>query len=38
MALVMHLLPFGIMDGVLAGSALILMLSTYFGGKRSSRS
>ena len=31
LALMMSLLPFGIMDGVLAGSALILMLSAHFG-------
>jgi len=31
LALMMHLLPFGIMDGVLAGPALVLMLTQYFG-------
>jgi len=30
----MHLLPFGIMDGILAGSALVLMLTQYFGDKK----
>ena len=33
-ALMMFLLPAGIMDGILAGSALILMLTGYFGNKR----
>ncbi len=33
MALMMFLLPAGIMDGVLASSALILMLTQYYGNK-----
>ena len=33
-ALMMFLLPAGIMDGILAGSALILMLMQYFGDKK----
>lgn len=33
-ALMMFLLPAGIMDGILAGSALILILVQYFGDKR----
>ena len=33
MALMMFLLPAGIMDGVLASSALILMLTQYYGEK-----
>lgn len=33
-ALMMFLLPVGIMDGLLAGSALILILTEYFGDKR----
>ena len=33
-ALMMFLLPAGIMDGILAGSALILMLIQYFGNKK----
>ena len=33
-ALMMFLLPAGIMDGILAGSALILMLIQYFGSKK----
>ena len=33
-AMMMHLLPFGIMDGVLASAALLLMLSQYFGKKK----
>ena len=33
MALMMFLLPAGIMDGVLASSALILMLTQYYGDK-----
>ncbi len=32
-ALMMFLLPAGIMDGILAGSALVLMLLQYFGDK-----
>jgi len=32
--LMMDMLPFGIMDGILAGSALILMLTRYFGKKK----
>ena len=32
--LMMHLLPFGIVDGILGGSALILMLTGYFGKKK----
>ena len=33
-ALIMFLLPAGIMDGILAGSALILLLTGYFGNKK----
>lgn len=33
MALMMFMLPAGIMDGILAGSALILILMQYFGGR-----
>ncbi len=33
-ALMMFLLPAGIMDGILAGSALVLMLMQYFGDKK----
>lgn len=33
MALMMFLLPAGIVDGVLAGSALILILTQYYGNK-----
>ena len=33
MALMMFLLPAGIIDGVLASSALILMLTQYYGGR-----
>ena len=33
MALMMFLLPAGIIDGVLAGSALILILTQYYGNK-----
>jgi len=33
-ALMMVMLPFGIMDGVLAGAALVLILSQYFKGKK----
>lgn len=33
MALMMFLLPAGILDGVLASSALILMLTQYYGNK-----
>ncbi len=33
-ALMMFLLPAGIMDGLLAGSALVLILLQYFGDKR----
>lgn len=33
MALMMFMLPAGIMDGLLACSALILLLTQYFGGK-----
>lgn len=33
LALMMFLLPAGIMDGLLAGSALVLMLMGYFGDK-----
>lgn len=33
LALMMFMLPAGIMDGVLAGSALILILTQYFGNK-----
>jgi len=31
LAMMMTLLPFGIMDGILAGTALILILTRYFG-------
>ena len=34
LALMMFLLPAGIMDGLLAGSALVLILMQYFGDKR----
>ncbi len=34
MALMMFMLPAGIMDGILACSALILILTQYFGGKK----
>ena len=34
LALMMFLLPAGIMDGLLAGSALLLMLIQYFGDKK----
>jgi uncharacterized membrane protein (DUF2068 family) len=34
LALMMFLLPAGIMDGVLAGGALILILLQYFGNKK----
>ena len=33
-ALMMFLLPAGIMDGILAGSALVLLLKGYFGNKK----
>ena len=33
LATMLTILPFGIMDGILAGSALILMLTQYFGKK-----
>ena len=33
-AMMMTILPFGIMDGILAGTALILMLTQYFGKKK----
>lgn len=33
-ALMMFLLPAGIMDGLLAGSALVLVLTQYFGDKK----
>jgi hypothetical protein len=33
-ALMMFLLPAGIMDGILAGSALILILMQYYGDKK----
>lgn len=36
MALMMFMLPAGIMDGILACSALILILSGYFGDKKAS--
>jgi uncharacterized membrane protein len=32
--LMMDVLPFGIMDGILAASALVLMLTQYFGKKK----
>jgi len=34
LAMMMTLLPFGIMDGILASSALVLMLTQYFGKKK----
>lgn len=34
LALMMFLLPVGIMDGILAGSALILILLQYYGDKK----
>lgn len=34
LALMMFLLPAGIMDGVFAGGALIIMLTQYFGNKK----
>jgi len=34
LAMMMHMLPFGIMDGVLASAALILILTQYFGKKK----
>ncbi len=34
MILMLFMLPFGIQDGLLAGSALILMLTQYFGGRK----
>jgi len=34
LAMMMHLLPFGIMDGIFASTALILMLTQYFGKKK----
>ena len=34
LTMMMHLLPFGIMDGILAGSALILIFVQYFGDKK----
>ena len=34
MALMMFMLPAGVMDGILACSALILILTQYFGNKR----
>jgi len=34
LALIMFLLPAGIMDGVLAGSALVLILMQYYGDKK----
>ena len=34
LALMMFMLPAGIMDGVLAGSSLILILTQYFGDKK----
>ena len=33
-AMMMHILPFGIMDGVLGSVALILILTQYFGKKK----
>lgn len=33
-AKMLELLPFGIMDGVLGGSALVLMLTAYYGGRK----
>jgi len=34
MTMMMHILPFGIMDGILASAALILILTQYFGKKK----
>ncbi|MCL2375859.1 MAG: hypothetical protein FWC76_00545 [Defluviitaleaceae bacterium] len=34
LAMMITLLPFGIMDGILASAALILMLTQYFGKKK----
>ena len=34
LAMMMHLLPFGIMDGILASTALILMLTQYLGNRK----
>jgi len=34
MAMMMTVLPFGIMDGILAGTALILILTKYFDKKK----
>jgi hypothetical protein len=34
LAMMMTLLPFGIMDGILAGSAIILILTEFFGKKK----
>ena len=34
LALMMFLLPAGVMDGILAGSALVLLLMQYFGDKK----
>jgi len=34
LTLMMFLLPAGIMDGILAGSALVLILIQYFGEKK----
>jgi len=34
LALMMFMLPFGIQDGLLAGSALVLILTQYFGNKK----
>ena len=34
LALMMFLLPAGVMDGILAGSALVLILMQYFGDKK----
>ena len=34
LAMMMTLLPFGIIDGILAGTALILILTQYFGKKK----
>ena len=33
-AMMMTMLPFGIMDGIFAGTALILILTAYFGKKK----
>ncbi|MCL2588818.1 MAG: hypothetical protein FWD84_05355 [Oscillospiraceae bacterium] len=34
LSMMFHVMPFGIMDGILGGAALILMLTQYFGKKK----